>query len=149
MLFNSYEFIFMFLPLVLLGYYFVGQRFSKNAAIAWLVIASLFFYGWWNPRFVVLLVSSILFNFAMGYFLEKISGEMGNYWDSSHYQKKVGDMVVCRVLNYKYPGMPNDFGVLLTKRNIDQNLLHIRCQKENWEDENPEEFKMVTAQKRN
>ncbi len=35
-------------------------------SVAWLVLASLFFYGWWNPQYLVLIIGSILFNFAMG-----------------------------------------------------------------------------------
>ncbi len=46
MLFNSYEFMLVFLPIVLTGFFLVGARGRTEAAIGWLVIASLFFYGW-------------------------------------------------------------------------------------------------------
>ena len=49
MLFNSYVFVFAFLPATLLGFHLIGRRGDRRAAIAWLVLASLFYYGWWNP----------------------------------------------------------------------------------------------------
>ena len=65
MLFNSYTFIFAFLPVTLAGFFVLG-RFQPKLATAWLVAASLFFYGWWNPLYVGLLVLSICFNYACG-----------------------------------------------------------------------------------
>jgi len=65
MLFNSYEFLFFFLPLTLAGFFAIGH-YSRPLAALWLFAASLFFYGWWNPAYVSLLVASILFNFAIG-----------------------------------------------------------------------------------
>ena len=66
MLFNSYEFIFIYLPVTLVGFFLVA-RISYRAAALWLAIASLFFYGWWNPKFVSLLLASIVFNFGAGW----------------------------------------------------------------------------------
>ena len=65
MLFSSYEFVFAFLPLVLAGYV-LAARAGSSHALLWLVAASLFFYGWWNPAYLPLLAGSILFNFALG-----------------------------------------------------------------------------------
>ena len=65
MLFNSHAFIFLFLPVVLAGYFALGRR-SPLGAAAWLVLASLFFYGWWNPKYVGLLILSMLFNYRVG-----------------------------------------------------------------------------------
>ena len=65
MLFNSHAFIFLFLPLTLLVFFALG-RFSAKLAAGWLAAASLFFYGWWSPTYVALLLVSILFNFAAG-----------------------------------------------------------------------------------
>jgi D-alanyl-lipoteichoic acid acyltransferase DltB (MBOAT superfamily) len=65
MLFNSYEFLFLFLPITLAVYFLIARR-SHEPSIAWLFAASLFFYGWWNPAYVGLLIASILFNFSMG-----------------------------------------------------------------------------------
>jgi D-alanyl-lipoteichoic acid acyltransferase DltB (MBOAT superfamily) len=65
MLFNSYEFIFLFLPITLAGFFWIG-RFGQEAAIGWLVVASLFFYGWWNPVYLWLILGLTLANFAIG-----------------------------------------------------------------------------------
>jgi D-alanyl-lipoteichoic acid acyltransferase DltB (MBOAT superfamily) len=65
MLFNSKEFIFGYLPVVLLAFYALG-RVGPLWGAGWLAVASLFFYGWWNPSFLVLLVGSILFNYWCG-----------------------------------------------------------------------------------
>ncbi|MEH6814725.1 MAG: MBOAT family O-acyltransferase [Motiliproteus sp.] len=66
MLFNSYEFIFAFLPLVYAGFLLLGSGNHYRMSISWLVVASLFFYGWWNPKYLLLILISILFNFFMG-----------------------------------------------------------------------------------
>jgi alginate O-acetyltransferase complex protein AlgI len=67
-LFNSYEFLFLFLPLVFAGF-FIFARFGYNLSALWLSLASLFFYGWWSPKYIWLLLLSIVFNFSMGYLL--------------------------------------------------------------------------------
>ena len=66
MLFNSYTFIFAFLPITLLVFYRIGGRGHHRVAIGWLVATSLFFYGWWAPRYVWLIVTSVLVNYALG-----------------------------------------------------------------------------------
>lgn len=66
MLFNSYEFLLVFLPLTLAGYFFIAGRSGHEPAIAWLVLASLFFYGWWEPIYLILILFSMGFNFAVG-----------------------------------------------------------------------------------
>jgi alginate O-acetyltransferase complex protein AlgI len=66
MLFNSYTFILGFLPLCLLGYGLLAHVAGKRAALGFLTLASAFFYGWWNPPYLLLILSSILFNYAMG-----------------------------------------------------------------------------------
>ena len=65
MLFNSYIFIFVFLPVTLAGFFLLG-RWRHQWAAAWLTAASLFFYGWWNPVYVGLLALSICFNYVCG-----------------------------------------------------------------------------------
>ena len=56
MLFNSYPFLFLFLPFVLAGFYLLGRGGRKNACIGWLTCTSLFFYGYWHPAFLWLLI---------------------------------------------------------------------------------------------
>jgi alginate O-acetyltransferase complex protein AlgI len=66
MLFNSYEFIFLFLPVTLVGFFWLA-RFGRNISALWLASASLFFYGWWSPKYVGLLLASIIINYSLGY----------------------------------------------------------------------------------
>jgi D-alanyl-lipoteichoic acid acyltransferase DltB (MBOAT superfamily) len=63
-LFNSYPFLFGFLPATLL-LFFALARVSARLGSAVLVVASLFFYGWWDPRYLVLLLGSVAFNYSM------------------------------------------------------------------------------------
>ncbi|WP_345794464.1 hypothetical protein AAG895_05140 [Thauera sp. JM12B12] len=70
MLFNAYEFLFLFLPLTLAGYFWIARR-GHEPAIVWLVLASLFFYAWWRPVYLVLLLVSMLANFGLGSLLGK------------------------------------------------------------------------------
>ena len=66
MLFNSFEFIFVFLPVVLVVFYWLVHRGRQDSALYWLVLASLFFYGWWKPAYLYLIVGSVLFNYFIG-----------------------------------------------------------------------------------
>ena len=66
MLFNSYEFIFFFLPLIFFGYFFLTSKRLITASKVWLVLGSLFFYSWWNVAYLPLILASMLINFAVG-----------------------------------------------------------------------------------
>jgi alginate O-acetyltransferase complex protein AlgI len=68
MLFNSYPFLLGFLPLVLLGFFILGRR-SHGLAAGWLAAASLFFYGYWSPAALPLLILSICANYRFGLLL--------------------------------------------------------------------------------
>jgi len=68
MLFNSYLFIFLFLPVALAGYFALG-RVGNLAPVVWLALASLVFYYVGNLQYVPLLVASIAFNYLIGYLL--------------------------------------------------------------------------------
>ncbi|WP_342528366.1 MBOAT family O-acyltransferase [Chryseomicrobium sp. FSL W7-1435] len=65
MLFNSFEFIFVFLPIVFIGYFLVN-KIHHTAGIVLLLLSSLFFYAWWNPAYLLLLIVSILVNYGVG-----------------------------------------------------------------------------------
>jgi alginate O-acetyltransferase complex protein AlgI len=73
MLFNSYEFLFLFFPLVLAGHYLLGARHALAAA-RFLGGASLFFYGWWSLSAVPLLLASIGFNYLAGLWVTPLTG---------------------------------------------------------------------------
>lgn len=70
MLFNSYEFIFAYLPAALAGF-FLFARFGARYAALWLALASVAFYGYWNPKFVALLLASVVLNYVAGYLIAK------------------------------------------------------------------------------
>lgn len=70
MLFNSYLFIFTFLPIVLFGSYALNRLYPK-IGIYWLAGCSFFFYGWWNPANLFYLVPSVIFNYAISFHLAK------------------------------------------------------------------------------
>jgi alginate O-acetyltransferase complex protein AlgI len=70
MLFNSYPFLFGFLPVVLVGFYVLGAQ-RREWALAWLTAASLFFYAWWRPINVLLIAPSILINYGLARALER------------------------------------------------------------------------------
>jgi len=66
MLFNSYTFIFAFLPITFFVYFYLNSKRLTTASIAFLVFASLVFYSWWNIVYLPLILSSMLFNFVIG-----------------------------------------------------------------------------------
>ncbi|MDH5216061.1 MAG: MBOAT family protein [Gammaproteobacteria bacterium] len=68
MLFGTFEFIFVFLPLVFLGYYFIIEKTSKVSSLPaiFLVLASFAFYSWWNPVYLPILIGSIIANYFFG-----------------------------------------------------------------------------------
>ncbi len=66
MLFNSYEFIFFFLPITFFLYFYFNARRLTEAAKAFLVFASLFFYAWWNVKYLPLILVSMLVNYTLG-----------------------------------------------------------------------------------
>jgi alginate O-acetyltransferase complex protein AlgI len=70
LLFNSYIFIFGFLPAVLLGFFWLA-RISPVYASSWLALASLVFYAYWNPAYVGLLLGSVICNYAFGAWIAK------------------------------------------------------------------------------
>jgi D-alanyl-lipoteichoic acid acyltransferase DltB (MBOAT superfamily) len=66
MLFNSFEFIFLFLPIVFFVYFFLNQNRLIIAAKGWLVFASLFFYSYWKLEYLPLILTSLIFNYSVG-----------------------------------------------------------------------------------
>lgn len=62
MLFNSYEFIFLFMPVLLLGYALLGKR----GRLVFLTVMSYLFYGWWDYRFCALMLASTLIDYWAG-----------------------------------------------------------------------------------
>ncbi|WP_250656602.1 MBOAT family O-acyltransferase [Alkalimarinus coralli] len=63
MLFSSYEFVFLFLPVSVCLFFLISAKGSYRHALGFLTIASLFFYGWWKPEYLTLLGLSIITNY--------------------------------------------------------------------------------------
>jgi alginate O-acetyltransferase complex protein AlgI len=76
MLFNSFIYILLFLPVVTAGF-FALARISRRLAAGWLTIASLVFYGWWDPAAVALLLASISCNYLFGARLARLHASGG------------------------------------------------------------------------
>jgi len=66
MLFNSYEFIFTFLPITFFIYFYLNSKRLTQASKVFLVLSSLFFYSWWNVVYLPLILISMLFNYSIG-----------------------------------------------------------------------------------
>jgi alginate O-acetyltransferase complex protein AlgI len=64
MLFNSPEYVFLFLPIAVLVYFLLASK-NNGYRSFWLVAVSLFYYGYWNPVYLWMIIGSILFNFAI------------------------------------------------------------------------------------
>jgi D-alanyl-lipoteichoic acid acyltransferase DltB (MBOAT superfamily) len=62
-LFNSYEFIFLFLPPIFIIYFLLKDNAARSAL---LVISSLFFYAWWNISYLPIITISLLTNYYIG-----------------------------------------------------------------------------------
>lgn len=70
MLFNTFNFLFVYLPLTLFGYYLISKR-SVRLSNVFLLFASLVFYGYWKVAYLPLLVGSIAVNFVTGRSISK------------------------------------------------------------------------------
>ena len=66
MLFNSFEFLLLFLPLTLVGFYFLARFRSVPLVLAWLVLCSLFFHGYWKASYTWLFLCSMVVNYLFG-----------------------------------------------------------------------------------
>jgi alginate O-acetyltransferase complex protein AlgI len=81
MLFTTFEFQFLFLPITLAGYFYIAYLFEAPLArLGWLAAASLAFYGYWDLRFVPIIVLSILFNYAMGLLIARQPDRTAKGW---------------------------------------------------------------------
>jgi alginate O-acetyltransferase complex protein AlgI len=78
MLFTSPVFLFAFLPAVLLGFHVLRLSGRNILLVLWLLAASMVFYAWWSPYFLLLLIASMLANYYIGYAIQRTSGRMRN-----------------------------------------------------------------------
>ena len=71
MIFNSWQFILVFLPVSFFVYFWLNHRRLITAGKAWLVAASLFFYAYWDIKYLPLILGSIFLNFVIGSWLAR------------------------------------------------------------------------------
>jgi len=117
-LFNSYEFIFAFLPITFLIYFYLNHKRLTEASKGFLVFSSLFFYSWWNIVYLPIILSSMLFNYVVGTHLNKQNGV-----ENSRFSKKTvltfGIISNIALLGYfKYTDFMIDNFNLLTDANV-------------------------------
>ncbi|MFV8819971.1 MBOAT family O-acyltransferase [Haliea sp. E17] len=72
MLFNSIEFIFVYLPLVFSGFLLCLRLLGYGATVYLLAALSLAFYGYWNPAYLLLIGGSMLANYLLGHYLAPV-----------------------------------------------------------------------------
>jgi D-alanyl-lipoteichoic acid acyltransferase DltB (MBOAT superfamily) len=80
MLFNSFEFIFLFLPITLAVYLAAGRMADKRWAFGWLLFASLFFYAWWNPANLAIIILSVCFNYVVAQYVIRRAEQPRRKW---------------------------------------------------------------------
>jgi alginate O-acetyltransferase complex protein AlgI len=75
--FNSYEFIFVFLPLTVVVYYLLNKQWGNTAGKIWLAVSSLFFYGCFSVYYLPLILGSILINYLLARGLDQENVQPG------------------------------------------------------------------------
>jgi len=86
MLFNSYFFIAVFLPVTFLVYTLLNRHKLTKASRIWLVLASLFFYSYWDYRYLILILLTIIVNFLIG---TRISATFADESNSMVFRRKL------------------------------------------------------------
>lgn len=71
MVFASFEFLFRFLPIVVILYFILGKLFTIKSQHLFLVLASLFFYGYFNVSYIWIILISIIVNYSISNFIEE------------------------------------------------------------------------------
>ena len=100
MLFNSYIFLLVYLPVTVILFFFLGKIHAR-AAIGFLGLASVAFYAWWDVAWVPLLIGSILFNFFVGRWLASKRSDRSLLWSRSVFAAGVsGNLILLGY--YKY-----------------------------------------------
>jgi alginate O-acetyltransferase complex protein AlgI len=74
--FSSPLFLFLFLPLVLAVYFALPWAWRN----VWLLVMSLIFYGWGEPWFVLVMIASIIVNYALGLWVDRVRGRPAAWW---------------------------------------------------------------------
>lgn len=77
MLFNSQIFIFLFLPISLAGWYILNHFKLYRVALVFIIGMSLWFYGYFNPSYLLIILGSMAGNYLISFIMTKIKGPRG------------------------------------------------------------------------
>jgi len=95
LLFNSYEFIFIFLPITFFIYFYLNGKRLTEVAKGFLVFSSLFFYSYWEIKYLPIILISMLFNYVIGTTLSRYDGKKSKKSFSKKYILIFG--IICNV----------------------------------------------------
>jgi alginate O-acetyltransferase complex protein AlgI len=120
MLFNSAHFVLLFLPITLTVFFILGKMGWRRLAIAWLVAASMFFYGWFSLRYLAMLVVLILINFWVGQTLARDfrGGKQNPYLLASGIAINLAVLGYFKYANFFIGNVNAAFGTAFALRNI-------------------------------
>lgn len=111
MLFSSLTFLFYFIPIVLL-LYFVLPRAARNY---WLLLASLVFYAWGEPRFVIVMLASICINYVLARLIDSARNagkpRLSVFWLVLSLAVNLGNLFVNKYLNFFTYNLNHLFGI--------------------------------------
>ena len=114
MLFSSLEFLIVFLPIVLFGYFVLFRRW-RPAQNVFLLLASLVFYAWGEPKFVFVMVASILLNWLMGLLADKHRERktLARLWIAFDVAGNLGLLFIFKYLMFTLNNVNSLFGTAL------------------------------------
>lgn len=118
MLFSSLIFLFVFLPIVLILYHVVCGH-SILAKNILLLFASLFFYAWGEPKFVLIMIGSIIFNYSFGQMIHRCSKrKMASILLLISIIFNLGVLFIFKYLNFTVDNLNTIFHDLIPPTNI-------------------------------
>ena len=119
MLFNSYFFIFVFLPLSLAGWYLLNRLKRYKLAQGYLIGMSLWFYAWYNVSFLWVMLGSCLFNFGVSFFLSgRDTPRMRRFLLIAGCVVNIGALGIFKYYNFFVENVNAVFGADFQTRNI-------------------------------
>ena len=110
MLFNSLSFLWMFLPILLIIYFFASKKYRNLI----LLIFSLFFYAWGEPKYIILMILSIIVNYIFGRLINKAKEKRQKTWQrvwlALDLLTNIGMLAYFKYFNFLVTNVNNVFG---------------------------------------
>ena len=127
MLFNSYEFIFFFLPFTFFIYFFLlNKRLVTDANKVFSIFFTLSYERWLKETISVF---GEVHHFMS---INSVTKKLQNYPDDVHYYPHIGKLVANKLSNAPNKDIPDDFGIILNKNNIDSYIQGFKKQVQNY-----------------